>query len=223
MMNRSRERSSSDHAYIEIRDKIITTVLKPGERISEKALSEEFGISRTPIREALMRLRYDGFVDIFAQRGTYVTPIHLEVVRAAHYTRSVLECALVRDAAAHCSENDARELQENLEQQRLVYRQKSQLYRIEELDEALHQKIADIAGRPSVWQVIYHVQLHINRVRTLFLNTARVPAIIEEHERIIGAVSRHDVAAAEAAMQAHLEYMENNIERLANEYSEYLS
>ena len=67
MMKGVQERSSSDRAYSDIRDKIITTELKPGERIHEKALSEEFGISRTPIREALMRLRYDGFVDIFAQ------------------------------------------------------------------------------------------------------------------------------------------------------------
>ncbi|RKR07649.1 GntR family transcriptional regulator [Kushneria sinocarnis] len=223
MMNRSRGRSSSDRAYIEIRDKIITTALKPGERISEKALSEEFGISRTPIREALMRLRYDGFVDILAQRGTYVTPIHLDVVRAAHYSRSVLECALVRDAALRCSEREARALWENLEQQQLIADQGSGLYRIEGLDETLHQQLAGIAGQPSLWQVIYPVQLHINRVRTLFLSSTRVPEIIREHDAIIRAVTRHDAEAAQAAMQTHLEYMENNIERLADSYSEYLS
>ena len=80
------KRFASDQAYIEIRDKIITTVMKPGEKISEKALAEEFGISRTPVREALMRLRYDGLVDILAQRGTYVSPIRPDIVRAAHYT-----------------------------------------------------------------------------------------------------------------------------------------
>ncbi|MGQ7242096.1 GntR family transcriptional regulator [Salinicola sp. V024] len=222
MMKGVQERSSSDRAYSDIRDKIITTVLKPGERIHEKALSEEFGISRTPIREALMRLRYDGFVDIFAQRGTFVTPIRLEVVKAAHYTRSVLECALIRDAATQCSDRDARDLYDNLEHQRLVYRQ-GQYYKIEILDEELHQKIADIAGRPSVWQIIYHVQLHINRVRMLFLNEERVPAIVQEHSSIIDAIAKRDSDAAENAMKIHLQYMDQNIQKLAESYSEYLS
>jgi len=222
MMKGVQERSSSDRAYSDIREKIITTVLKPGERIHEKSLSEEFGISRTPIREALMRLRYDGFVDIFAQRGTFVTPIRLDVVKAAHYTRSVLECALIRDAAAQCSDCDARGLYDNLEYQRLVYRQ-GQYYKIETLDEELHQKIADIAGRSSVWQIIYHVQLHINRVRMLFLSEKRVPAIVEEHTRIIDAIAQRDPEAAEIAMKVHLQYMDENIQKLAESYSEYLS
>ncbi|KFF48185.1 hypothetical protein GY26_15630 [Gammaproteobacteria bacterium MFB021] len=214
---------ASDQAYIEIRDKIITTVMKPGEKISEKALAEEFGISRTPVREALMRLRYDGLVDILAQRGTYVSPIRPDIVRAAHYTRSVLECALVRDAAKSCTDTQSLELRHNLQRQQLVEQQQRPLYEIESLDEGFHQLIAEIAGQPAVWQTIYHVQLHINRVRTLFLSTQRVPPLIQEHAAIIAALEQHDAEAAEAAMREHLAYMDNNIESLAHDYSAYQS
>ncbi|WP_162617973.1 GntR family transcriptional regulator [Salinicola halophilus] len=212
---------ASDHAYLKIRDQIITTALKPCERIVEKTLMDAFGISRTPVREALMRLRYDGLVDILAQRGTYVAPIRPDVVSAAHYARAELECALVRDAARRCHIEHHPALEHSLDHQRLVVNQGRAIEEMERLDETFHQQIAEIAGQPGVWQMLHPVQLHINRARTLFLSTQRAPALIDEHAAIVDAIVRNDEAAADAAMRHHLAYMAKNIEKLASDYADY--
>lgn len=139
---------------------------------------------------------------------------------AAHYARSALECALIQDAARLCSDDDALWLKKNLAEQRHVYAYK-EYDRIEELDEAFHHKIADIAGYPAVWAIIYHVRLHIDRVRMLFLEESRIPHIIEEHEAIIEALIRLDPAAALEAMKNHLHYIGTNIDKLTTRYSVY--
>jgi DNA-binding GntR family transcriptional regulator len=222
MMKSNQAASTSSFAYATIRDRIINLTLKPGEKISEKELADEFSISRTPIREAMIRLQYDGFVDILAQRGTYVTPIKKDTVMAAHYARSTLECALIQDAAKACTEQHINDLKHNLEEQEAACRRKTYLD-IERLDEEMHAKIAEAAGYSAVWDVIYPVRLHINRVRMLFLEEQRIPFIISEHANLIRALEARDPAQALHAMQTHLSYIETNLAKLAEAYSEYLN
>lgn len=214
--------STSSFAYATIRDRIINLSLKPGEKISEKELADEFSLSRTPIREAMIRLQYDGFVDILAQRGTYVTPIKKDTVMAAHYARSTLECALVQDAARQCTEQQIIDLKLNLDEQEAACRRKTYLD-IERLDEELHAKIAEAAGYSEVWDVIYPVRLHINRVRMLFLEEQRIPSIISEHAALISAIEAREPAQALDAMQIHLSYIQTNLAKLADAYSEYIN
>lgn len=222
MMSINQAVSTSSFAYATIRDRIINLTLKPGEKISEKELADEFGISRTPIREAMIRLQFDGFVDIFAQRGTYVTPIKKDAVMAAHYARSTLECALVQDAARKCTDQHIIDLKRNLEEQEAACRRKTYLD-IERLDEEMHQKIAEAAGYPAVWDVIYPVRLHINRVRMLFLEEKRIPSLIDEHAALVNAIESRDSVKALDAMQIHLSYIETNLAKLAEAYSDYIN
>jgi len=97
---------ASRQAYRALRDAIISTELEPGQRLSENELAERLAVSRTPIREALIRLRDDRFVQIVPQLGTFVTRISTAAVEDAQFIRESLECAAVRLAATRAQPGD---------------------------------------------------------------------------------------------------------------------
>src|SRR5262245_15424093 len=96
--------------YTSVRDAIIATELEPGQQISENELAARLGVSRTPVREALARLRDDRLVEIVPQLGTFVSRISVDGVDDAQFLREALECSAVRLAAQRCAATDLREL-----------------------------------------------------------------------------------------------------------------
>ena len=92
--------------YRALREAIVAAELEPGQRISENELTVRLGVSRTPIREALARLRDERFVQVIPQLGTYVTRISTAAVEDAQFVREALECAAVRIAAQRATTAD---------------------------------------------------------------------------------------------------------------------
>jgi DNA-binding GntR family transcriptional regulator len=194
----------SDQAYLALRGMIVRGALAPGSQIVEPRLAEELGISRTPLREALLRLAEEGLVDVFPQSGSYVAPIRVEAVTEAQFVREHLECALIREAAERVDPRALAELHRNLAQQDEAQR-RHDADAFYELDEALHAAFAECAGRPGVWRLIQQSKLHMDRVRLLSLPIAhQIPLLVEQHRAIVQAVARRDPDAAETALRRHL-------------------
>lgn len=193
-------------AYASIRRRILDLTLAPGEAISETKLAAEFGLSRTPIREALKRLETDGLVEVIPQQGTFVSPIRRDFLLDAQFARSALECALVREAAGKRTDSDMRALDFNLAEQKLAVEAENfdGLFR---LDEDMHQLIAAAAGRPAVWDLVSEIKVHMDRARKLTLRTSHGPRLIAQHTSILEAIRARDPDAAAAAMQSHLNYI----------------
>src|SRR4051794_12191289 len=97
--------------YASVREAIVSTELQPGQQISENELAAQLGVSRTPVREALARLRDDRLVEIVPQLGTFVSRISVAGVDDAQFLREALECSAVRLAADRCAAGDLRELE----------------------------------------------------------------------------------------------------------------
>ena len=97
---------ASRQVYRALRDAIISPELAPGQRLSENELAERLAVSRTPVREALIRLRDERFVQIVPQLGTFVTRISTAAVQDAQFIRESLECAAVRLAATRAEPGD---------------------------------------------------------------------------------------------------------------------
>src|SRR5471030_2616454 len=93
-------------AYQALRDAVVCGELEPGRQLSENELAELLGVSRTPVREALIRLRDDRLVEIVPQLGTFVTRISVAAVEDAQFIREALECAAVRIAATAADAGD---------------------------------------------------------------------------------------------------------------------
>src|SRR3954467_10017610 len=97
-------------AYEALRDAIISTELEPGQQVSENEIAEKLGVSRTPVREALARLRDDQLVQIVPQLGTFVSRIGGPGVDDAQFLREALECSAVRLAAERADKGHVAEL-----------------------------------------------------------------------------------------------------------------
>ena len=197
-------RSTAQHIFELMRSDIVLGVLRPSDPIRESELAERLGVSRTPVREALLRLQSLGLVDIFPQSGTRVAPIRIEKVRAAQLIREAVEVEVVRRVCRTASDETVAALGHIIEDQKIAAR-RNDLRRLFELDEEFHRAIYLAAGLAAVSDELEDVKVHLNRLRYVAVNWPRgADKITGEHEGILAAIQRRDEAAAAAAMTIHL-------------------
>ena len=212
---------ASRQAYRALRDAIITAELEPGQRLSENELAERLAVSRTPIREALIRLRDDRFVQIVPQLGTFVTRISTTALQDAQFIRESLECAAVRIAATRAGDGDLDALEGLVRRQSEVVGH-NDYERFAVLDDEFHAAICGLAGRPVAWEVAQRVKGHLNRVRRLSLPQPRyLDEMVAEHRLVLEALRRHDPDAAELALRHHLRMVLSALPAIRAEHPDY--
>jgi DNA-binding GntR family transcriptional regulator len=201
--------------YAALRKDIISGALRPDDGLSEARIAEQFGVSRTPVREVFSRLSEEGFLRIRPQVGTFVAPIRLDAVRDGQFIRETLECRTVALAAERATAADAARLKQQLRAQEALVRA-GDLQGFFAADDALHADLIRIAGRPFVWRVIQEVKAQLDRVRYLSLESGDwLRRMIAQHEAIVARVLDHDAAGAEAAMCEHLQTVIAAVERIS--------
>lgn len=201
-----------------LRHAIVTMQLSPGEMLSEQDLAGRFGVSRSPVREALIKLSEAGLVRVLPQRGTQVVKISQAGVEDARFIREAVECAIVSDAALKASPSMLAELNASLTRQRRAQRSIS-TEEFLSLDEEFHRLLAETAGRPAAWQMIEDIKPQMDRVR--FLDMAQATPrhiVIAQHVVIVDAIKSRDPAAAEKAMRNHLSEILRSLPELAAQY-----
>ncbi|HZH51186.1 MAG TPA: GntR family transcriptional regulator [Microvirga sp.] len=201
-----------------LRHAIVTMQLSPGEMLSEQDLARRFGVSRSPVREALIKLSEAGLVRVLPQRGTQVVKISRAGVEDARFIREAVEAAVVREAALKASPAMLAELNGSLTRQRRAQRSGS----TEEflaLDEEFHRLLAETAGRPAAWQMIEDIKPQMDRVRFLDMTKAMPRhAVIAQHAVIVDAIKAGDPAAAEQAMRSHMSEILRSLPEVAAQY-----
>lgn len=197
-------RSTAQNVYELLRGDIVLGVLKPLEPIRESEIAERLGVSRTPVREALLRLATLGLVDIYPQSGTRVSPIRLEKVRAAQLIREAVEVEVVRRACRAANEVHIAEIRHLIEDQ-IIAAKRGDLRRLFELDEEFHRAIYRAADLLSVADELEDLKVHLDRLRFVSVNWPRgADKITKEHEQIVEALRNRDEDRAAAAMTRHL-------------------
>ena len=219
---RRRERSTSASAiYRDLQSQIVDMTLKPGTALGEQMLADRYGVSRTPVREAIIRLNEERLVDVRPQQGTFVSRLDIALIPEAVIIRQALEGATVQQAARVAGEADIAILDDILAEQRL-HRDRNALKRFMNADEAFHEAIASIARLPGVWGYLKPAKVHIDRARWLTLPfLGRTTPVIVEHELIRNAIAAHDPAAALAAMTVHLQAVFPDFASLRTQFSDY--
>jgi DNA-binding GntR family transcriptional regulator len=201
---RTRAGTAAQMIYRTLRGDILALRLPPGSPLADRDLGQRFGVSRTPIREALIRLAEDGLVEVRPQSGTSVARIPIRQLPEALVVRQALEERAVQLAASGRSEDDVASLR------RIVKRQQAMAgigdaESFHEADEAFHEAIAAIAGYPALWRLAQQAKTQIDRVRRLTLPVeGRMRQVIREHEVIIAAISSSNPTLATEAMHRHL-------------------
>ncbi len=115
MKEKEIRKTSSNDIYTELKRRIIEMEYAPGEPISEKDIAESFGVSRTPIREALIKLSQNGLLDILPRQGTYVSQVDLAMVKNAYEVKKNLEGLAAELAAQRATDREIEELFEIIE------------------------------------------------------------------------------------------------------------
>jgi DNA-binding GntR family transcriptional regulator len=205
----------------ELRNAILSMELKPGAPLAEKELTARFGVSRTPVREALIRLREEGLVEIFPQAGTFVARIPSDAIPEGVFIRQALECATVAVAAQAASRADIDRLDATIAQKHEALEAGDQAA-FHLADEAFHERIAIVAGYPGAWRLAHAAKSQIDRCRRMTLPVpGRMAMVIGEHLSILDAIRRRDVVAAQVAMRAHLGTLLPDLPHLREENPDY--
>lgn len=200
--------------YAVLRGHIVKGHFLPGAALSEKRLAEEMGVSRTPIREALIRLAEDGLVNIVPQSGTYVSPIDIDAVYDSQLIREALECATVFAAARKIRRPEAEDLAVILEEQKGCLAAGDREGFIA-ADDKLHARLIEISGRSGVAKTVAGAKLHLDRVRYMTgEDSPHIQFVITQHEEIIDRVVHHDGRGARRAMRVHLRLVFDKLDRL---------
>ena len=208
-------------AYTALRDAIVSGELHPGRQLSENELAELLGVSRTPIREALVRLRDDRLVEIVPQLGTFVSRISTRAVADAQFIREALECSAVRLAAERAGRADVAALTGLISRQEEV-RDSHDFDRFFVLDDELHGALCELSGHGIAWSLAQRANGHLNRVRRLSLPQPRyLEEMVAEHTLVVDAVRRGDSDAAEAALRHHLRMVLSGLPAIQAEHPDY--
>jgi DNA-binding GntR family transcriptional regulator len=187
-----------------LQQQIVTNVFTPGMRLSENELSGSLGISRQPVREALIRLSEHHLVRALPQRGTEVTRISLSFAISGRFIREAVESAIVERVASRAADLDFALLQDLLAAQRRAAGADDHR-RFLMLDDQFHRELARLAGQEMAWRTLGSIKLHMDRVRHLSLEDATsILRLVEQHEAVFEAMRKGDTANAVAAMKAHL-------------------
>ncbi|TWB96900.1 GntR family transcriptional regulator [Bradyrhizobium macuxiense] len=202
---RPRTATAAARIYAELRAELVSLQRRPGDPIVEAEIARSYGVSRTPVREAILRLSDEGLVEIFPQSGIFVSRIPLAALPEAIIVRRSLEETTTRMATERASASQILGLHAILERQREAQRADDR-ESFHQADEAFHAAIAEIAGHPGIWKLILQVKVHVDRFRWLTLpQRGRMAEVIAEHEAVMAAMEARDPAAAGAAMTRHLE------------------
>lgn len=202
-----RSRQAAPQILEALRDLILALDLPPGTVLPRADLAERFGVSQTPVRDALIKLGEEGLVDIFPQHATIVSRIDVPAALRAHFLRRALELEIVRELAGRSESEVARllpVLQEPLGRQKRAHQGHDDDGFLR-ADRDFHRQMAEAAGVGALWPLVRQLSGHHDRLRRLHLPArGKAQAILRDHQAILDGISARDPDAAQAALRTHL-------------------
>jgi len=204
----------ADHAYAQLKAQIHDFKLLPGDRFSENEMSARLGISRTPLREALFRLRNEGFLDVESKAGWTVRTIDFDRLDQLYDLRVLLETSCVQRLCTRATQ--AQEL-EALKAAWLVptAERLSDMREVGALDEQFHATLVRAAGNAEIAKVHWDVTERIRIVRRLdFTREDRIDATYAEHAQILRAVLQRKADQAQLLLKAHVEQSKTEVRKI---------
>ncbi|SHM20176.1 transcriptional regulator, GntR family [Caldanaerovirga acetigignens] len=194
-----------------LRQAIISGDLKPGERLMEVQLAEEMGVSRTPVREAIRKLELEGLVVMIPRKGAYVAGLSLKDAADVFEIRQALEGLAAALAAERITEEEIESLEKILVEINEAA-EKEDVDMVIKKDAEFHQILFKATRNDRLVQIINNLKEQIDRFRVQsFTNKARIKSLMEEHKKIVEAITERNVELAKKLAEEHIEKVENNV------------
>lgn len=210
--------------YSDLRKRIITLELPPDATLARNELTETYGVSQTPIREALQLLKHEGLVRIYPQSRTVVTRIDVPAIFEAHFLRVALETEVCRRLAGTDNAATVARATSIIRMQEAVANDPDQLAVFQELDEFFHQTLFVGIGRGGLQNLVRERSGQLERVRRLHLpERGKILSILDGHRAIVAAIGAGDADAAVAAIRDHLSATVARVETLRAEFPDYFA
>lgn len=211
------------NVYRTLKNAIQFLELKPGTPISEVALIEDLGVSRTPIREAIIRLADEKLVDVYPQRGTYVSKIDIALAKEMAYMRHVVETEIFCDLCREKTNIGDTVAESMFFMQQALKNNDIIEYIIQ--DSSFHRAIFAFAGHEMIWDVIANTRTHY--VRLLMLDMSLPQALeesYEDHKKIVEFIVNGKKKELKQILDPHHDYVHmKHEEEIKKTYCEYLT
>ena len=213
--------SSQAYALRTIKENIISLTLEPGSQISENEIAAELGLSRTPVRAAILDLSKVKIIEIYPQRKGVVSLIDYDRIEECQFMRLSLEKSVMEVVCETATAEDLEKLRENVDLQNF-YLEKEDAEILMKLDNQFHGLLFDIAGKPLVYRVMNAVSIHFDRVRNLALTSVKNMKFVHDHEDMVEAIADRDARRACALLEVHLNRYKADAAIIREKYPQYL-
>ena len=218
-----RDRQAAPQVFQRLRGMIISLELPPGSPLSRAALAGQFGVSSTPIRDALMRLEEEGLVDVFPQYATVVSRVDVRLAQQAHFLRQAVELEIVRMLALRRDEVFAAELHATIARQQ-HYAKAGDFEKFMAADNEFHSLLYAATDKQDIWSLVRSRSGHIDRLRRLHLpSPGKAQDIVRHHKLIAKTIGAGEPDEAQKHLRTHLSGTLSELAQIRARYPEYLS
>jgi DNA-binding GntR family transcriptional regulator len=218
-----RDRQAAPQVFERLRGMIIELELPPGSPLSRAALAEQFGVSSTPIRDALMRLEEEGLVEVFPQYATVVSRIDVHRAQQAHFLRQALELEIVRVLALKADEALVAELNTTIARQQ-QFLKAGAFEKFMAADNEFHAQLYEAADKQDIWTLVKSRSGHIDRLRRLHLpSPGKAQDIVRHHRLIVKSIAGGEPEEAQKHLRTHLSGTLSELAQIRALHPEYLN
>jgi DNA-binding GntR family transcriptional regulator len=197
----------AEQVYDDLRRRIVSLELPPDHSLSRLELSEYYGVSQTPLRDAIQKLEGEALLEIYPQSRTVVTRIDTSLVRETQFLRTALEVEIVALLAADPDKSAIAPAEDAQEQLVRVVERNGPFEEFTRFDKDFHRDLYIAAGMATLYDLIDARSGQLDRIRRLHLqlkDEKKSEKVADDHRRILAAIRASDVEAAKAAMREHL-------------------
>lgn len=216
--------SESVRVHAALRAAILDVALVPGAAIAEQEIARRFGVSRTPVREALLRLAGEGLVDVRPQRGTFVARLALDRIEEALFVRRAVECQILARVVARPDRAAVASDLNGIVALQAAAIESGDVGGALDADTRFHHALVAASGLEGVWSVVAQARDLHHRIRAIAvpeLNSAL--QAIRDHRAIVRAVRAGDAGRAADAMSKHLDRNLVLARTIADRHPDYFS
>ena len=215
--------SVQEMVYRTLRDKIVSMELKPGTTISTQEIADSMSVSRTPVREAFIRLQREDLLDVTPQRSTVVSKINMDRVYQERFIREALEIEVAQKFIEVATPEVLARMRRNIEKQYAAIEEQRYVDYLE-LDNALHQTAFTETHEDLGRSVIQQMNGHYDRIRLISAWEGQIVyTAMQEHEKYVDYIERKDALHARKLLRSHLQALRMQEEILLTNWSEYFN
>ncbi|MGL5054809.1 MAG: GntR family transcriptional regulator [Fusobacteriaceae bacterium] len=210
------DETNTQFAYRVLKYNIMSLNLRPGIAISENEISAQLGISRTPVREAISNLRKENLIEVYPNKGTFISRLDSNLIEEAQFMRSILESEIIKLACINFPESFLKKLEDNIKHQKHIVELNFSPLEFFSLDNKFHEIIFEGCNKLNIWNQISSISSHFNRIRLLDAEKQTTTLLsYSQHEDIFNAIKNKDINNCDSMIKKHILSFKDRINELS--------